>query len=703
MSFLKQFIAISIFYLGLAIAVYTPSPGPTIPPLAICNRLFVENTLPGYYYRIYPIPLNGVPYGMPATNTTDWVSRLGFMGMPLYSGNVPDISFNQYFTSTPGDVQYGEVFGNNITTTNFTMSGSAWFIPAETGWFNIFLVTQSAGELMIVNSTSAYCCVNATDNRVDQQFILTSDNNTVSGYVYLYQGLHYQLTTSFVNQNGNAYYYTYMITPSGAYDGINNYVRQMNAGDPNEVVTCDYDVGWYTTTMPYGGTVTTTAHQELYKILASNRVTLQEWELIGIPSALYTPPATSTTISSSSTSSSSGSSSSNSNSVSSGSISYSSSSVEIFSSSTYSSVLSSPVTSYVSSSNDQSLETSTSVFTSYNGTVSVGLFNGSYVLTSYTEPKSSSSSMGSSLSAINGDFTISRLANSSSTDEGVPSSSNIIISQSGMASASLVRNMQSAIENDSSSAISVYSYVSSVCSYLYSSSGPIFNNISESSLSSSGKEAFSGTTPVVSSSSVLSTTVIQESASSFGASGVAPGYMSSVTPDHLNPTITSFTGTSRIVVVSVPISMPEFGNEQTIITVITTTVVETDGYDCRGYISLIGFPDDSKNVVKRTITTTITSIMCPRCMETAADAEQGGVAAHQQNPVASNNVANVQTAASTIIAGSNPEQVIPQVSQAVKPTSVLPTFSANPNEQPHLDMNFSAIVAIIFSAFVLFL
>lgn len=674
MQFLKPSVAISIFYLRFAVAQ-------AITPIANCSKVFVENSQPGFYYRIYPLSLNGVPNGMPATNATDWVSRLGFMGDPLYTGNTAHLTINNFFTSTPGDVQYGDIFGNNITTTNFTMSANAWFIPNVSGWFHFFIITQSAGELMIINNTDAYCCQNPTNNRIDQQFIITSVNNTADGYVYLYRGFHYQLTTSFVNQRDGAYYYIYVINPSGSYDSVDNYVRQMNGSDPYELVTCNYDVEWFTTTMPYGGTVTTTEYQELYKVISFTKVTIQEWELIGIPSAYYTPPTTTTTSRSSS-----------------------SVTIDVVSSSTSSSILLSSATNQKS----QAFETSSSEFPSYNGSLSIGLFDGSSTSVTYpsasgTELESSSLSIVPSFSTINGDYTSSSLTKNSITNEGLAPNSNIIISQSKIDSNSLVRSSQSSIENSSSNAISLSSYISNLGSSKYSTSDPIFNNVSETSLRSSAMEDIASTTSEVVLSSLQFATVIQESVSLFRTSSVVPGDMNSTELEHPNPATTTFTGIAGTVPVSVPISTRNSDNKHTIVTVITTIVVQSDGYDFRGHISLVGFPDDSENVIKRTITTIITSTMCPICMETITNIGLGGVAPHQQNSISSNNFGNVGAVTTSNAAGLNTQRVTLHVSNAVKPTAAIATFAASPNGQPRFGMNFPGALALIFSTFVLFI
>lgn len=190
--------------------------------MANCNKFFIEDSTPGYWYSLYHLDLNGVPYSMAPTNLSHWISHLGFYGIPFASGNTNSIGINNFATVPENEVQYGDVFGNNITTTNFSMIASAWYIPQKTGWFQFTLHSYSAGELSITNYTSAYCCSHATNIGMDEQFTLTSipsmpEAQNPSGQVYLYKGFKYQMLMSYINLNGSAYYYIEERDPDGYY------------------------------------------------------------------------------------------------------------------------------------------------------------------------------------------------------------------------------------------------------------------------------------------------------------------------------------------------------------------------------------------------------------------------------------------------------------------------------------------------------
>lgn len=257
--------------------------------MANCDKYFIEDSQPGYWYSLYPLDLNGVPYNMEHTNLSDWISHLGFFGTPIASGNTKSIVINSLFSTAPSNgVQYGDIFGNNITMTNFSMVVSAWYIPYKTGYYNFTLMSNSAGKLSITNNTSAYCCNGATNRDQSEQFSITSipsmpEAENPSGRVYLYAGFKYQMLMSFINLNSSAYFYIESRDPVGNYINPDWFVQQMNKQNSSELVTCNYSVGYTTATVPWTGLSTIEETQQYYKILSGGYVTFQVWDLIGTP------------------------------------------------------------------------------------------------------------------------------------------------------------------------------------------------------------------------------------------------------------------------------------------------------------------------------------------------------------------------------------------------------------------------------------
>lgn len=258
---------------------------------AACDKVFITNTIPGIYYKIYSLDLNGHPPNIPLTVLDKWVSLMYFIGNPIYSGNTNNFNFNIPSNVPKNETSNGKIFGNNITTTNFTFSSASWFLAPKTGWytFNINVNSNtSAAALLILNYTDAYCCTNVTNNGMAQQFQITSVPSLPaaehpSGKVYLFQNFKYEIMMSYINMAGNAYLDASYIDPDGYYGDIYRYSYQMNPGNYSEVVTCNYGVANFTTTIPWSGTGTTTLFQQLYRMEPNNFVTIQNWEYIGVP------------------------------------------------------------------------------------------------------------------------------------------------------------------------------------------------------------------------------------------------------------------------------------------------------------------------------------------------------------------------------------------------------------------------------------
>lgn len=453
----------------------------------------------------------------------------------------------------------------------------------------------------------------------------------------------------------------------------------MNSGDPSDVVTCNYGIEFFTTTMPYSGSITSTAYQQLYRIESGGRVSIQEWELIGIPSADYVPPTSTMSTPILSVTSSSDSISSK---------------VDVISSIMSVSIKPSSSISDYSSSTDGSLKSSTSESSSYNGSVPINPFGDSSILSSsMTDLESSSISTGISSRAGNANFLSSSSIEPNGTIEILSSRTTIMSSRSEIGSTSLIRNILSSIESISTNSIPVTSYESGQSSSVYSVSRPIFRNVSEPTESSS----------VIEKISIAPSTAIQESINSPGESSTIEVNSIGMESDNHNPTITSFTDTIRTVPLPLEIVPSSTGNENAIFTVITTTVVETEGYNFRGYVSLVGFPDDSENAIKRTITTTVTSTLCPVCLETATNVQPEGETPNADNSPVPENGGGAGVAILISSADSNAQQLTSQVSHSEKPSPGVATFAASPNGQPRFDVNFTGIMIFIFSACVLFL
>lgn len=275
---------VCVFFLGMVAFVEAQE-------FATCNKVFITNSNPGIYYKIYSLGLNSPPPNVPLTVLNKWLSLFFFVGPPIYSGNTNDINFNILSNVPNNEVSYGKIFGNNITITNFTFSSSAWFFAPKTGWytFNIKVNSNSSGAaLMLVNNTDAYCCTDIKNNAMNQQFQVSSIPSlpaaeNPSDKVYLFKNFKYNMLMSYIHLAGDASLHVSYTDPDGYYGDINSNVYQMNSNNFSEVVTCNYNVASLTTTIPWSGTGTTTMYQQIYKIQPNNFVAIQNWDIIGIP------------------------------------------------------------------------------------------------------------------------------------------------------------------------------------------------------------------------------------------------------------------------------------------------------------------------------------------------------------------------------------------------------------------------------------
>ncbi|SMN21371.1 hypothetical protein, no similarity [Maudiozyma saulgeensis] len=573
--------------------------------LASCKKFYVISSNPGMFYRIYSLKLNGTPLGLAPTNLSHWVSTLGYEGLPIYTGNTPDVTINNNQAVPENEVAYGDVYGNNITYTNFTIIGSAWFIPPETGVYKFSIAADSAAELMIVNNTNAYCCVNATNKDISEQFIITSipsmpETQNPEGEVYLYAGFRYQMYLSYINQNSSAYLYPSYIAPDGTYSGINGNIYQINNQNSSELVTCNYDVGVYTTTLPWTGTARTTAYQEFYMVEASNYVTVQDWIIIGEP-----PVSTTTSVSSLvfNPESSVGSSLSVVNSTSRIN-SLSSSDVPTFS------PTSNNVT-YISeepSTFAASFITSTGNISELTSTVSVQI----------VEPVSSAFINITSISKDNFE-----------THNVVPSSSNENDFISSGISAN-VRGYSSTQQEITSIPVAPVSKTSMSNDLGYSSENDFYSNSTRKLTSSViGSMNIGSSSTEVLAPSLTDNELSYSSTKTLGPISTSSTMISSVSDNDIPVSTIQVVVTQSTTATT--FTCPE--SQATYISIITTAIIETIGYPYPGFISVAGIFENTDAVQEKTFVTTITSIVYPKSTVFQSPSQNSIISITSQQPI----------------------------------------------------------------------
>ncbi|CAB4256482.1 hypothetical protein, no similarity [Maudiozyma barnettii] len=629
-----------------------------------CKRPFVSDTSPGMHYTIYPLAYNGTPYKMPQTNLYDWISRLAYYDVPLYTGYTPDMNLNIYPEGPANEPQYGILFGNNFTTTNFSMIGSSWFIPPTTGWYTFDILATTAAELVIIDKTTAYCCENATNNYINEQFTITSipsmpETQNPSGKVYLYQNFRYEVRVSFINQNINAFLYASYRSPEGAYSNINWHLYEMNVLNSSQIRTCNYDIGVYTATIPWTGTGTSTGSLQFYKVLSSGYdiyVTLQDWILIGVPSS----PTTS--------------------------ISH----LIIQDSSTLTTLSSSSIISSVSVPSSSNVSTVLSTF-SINTTIETPtvLGNTTTGVELLTSPRAvdilSSSSTNSSRTSLDSSIASSvkfQSVTSSIDDKSEPGSTNSISSEVTMISS---KWLTSNVESISTSTVGV----------------PESNKTSSSIISVNSFEYNNSTTGAVnifSELEVISSLKVEHSTldsfsrlSSYSFDTIAGPEKSETTSSSVVTLMESASSGNGVTV----FNSETYSNE---VTVITATVVETVGNYFLGYITLKDFSENQEVVSERTIVKTITSTLCPNCMYNTYN-----VPVIPTQTISLENVPHTVPVAPPNGVTPNQVQVSASNGNQIAASSSFAPLSMNPNGENHLYANIATIIIPILSSIFLFI
>lgn len=286
----------------------------------------------------------------------------------------------------------------------------------------------------------------------------------------------------------------------------------------------------------------------------------------------------------------------------------------------------------------------------------------------------------------------------SNRNEAAVSRNRSINSQDEITTSLAVERIESSSQISLNSNVTSTAFLSSEHSSIYSGpESPNFANVSETSVIHSIVENTAPATSLELSeilpNSIEPTSVTNESLTRL--SGLTGGDgMTSVEIGNEITTVTSFRSTTRNLPVSVVVTPFSSSMAPTVITVITTTMVEAAGCYFGGVVPISGLPDDSENAPRVTITTTITSTLCSECVEMAVGSQQGNIAPSQEILAVPN---NPDVGAPINNAGPNLQQSISQTSRPENLSTVLATFSASPNGQTQFNVNLSVIMISIFS------
>jgi len=191
-------------------------------------------------------------------------------GLTYYGGGpilfTPKLNFEAITGGDPNTVVYGDLYGQNTTISNFTFQASSTLVVPKTGYYT-FNIAASEGAIMNLEvSMDTYCCENFPPMETpDLSFYIADlqsepEHNKLEDSVLLYAGLHYDMTTMFINSNGaDPSLQVTMTDPDGIqYNDIDQFLRMVTTIDR---FACSYINVTTTTTVAWEGSTTQTSLQ----------------------------------------------------------------------------------------------------------------------------------------------------------------------------------------------------------------------------------------------------------------------------------------------------------------------------------------------------------------------------------------------------------------------------------------------------------
>ena len=227
-----------------------------------CKMNWVSPSQQGFYYELYPLPLNGRPSGYDGQSMQQIINWQSFNESPLFKGVETDMNFDVVGNYGPNDTANGQIYGNNITVSNFTMMGRGWIIVPTNGIYTFSISADFAAGIRITNYTSNYC-PNPYDASANMQFSISSyptwpQNQTTTQSVYLDAGFPYMIQLAYIHVNGSPKLDISMTDPDGVYyDGIGDFVEEFDLYNPYDLVTNAYVRFIDNITVGYSGNSTT--------------------------------------------------------------------------------------------------------------------------------------------------------------------------------------------------------------------------------------------------------------------------------------------------------------------------------------------------------------------------------------------------------------------------------------------------------------
>ena len=231
--------------------------------IANCMMNYMAPTPPGFVYMLYPLPINGVPVLFDGQSPLQMVYKFYFLEQPLYVGTSLNMAMKLDLVVSNTTVVQGNVYGNDITVSNFTMNGDGWLKVPTTGVYMFMIDSDYAASFFLSNDTASQCAPDPYSAPGYGFFYLGSSTTQPtlqrnSGKVMLYAGIPYRTTFSYIHMSGSVSFAISMITPDNKFiPDIATYMSQLDPWS-NALVkpTLNYTREIVSSYTPWSGTTT---------------------------------------------------------------------------------------------------------------------------------------------------------------------------------------------------------------------------------------------------------------------------------------------------------------------------------------------------------------------------------------------------------------------------------------------------------------
>lgn len=143
---------------------------------------------------------------------------------------ITDVNFYHFYNINSNGPTYGIVNGLNITTSNFTVEYSGWFVPTETGDHTFKIgQTDDGTSIEIYEDNYSLCCGTIVHRTLIQNLQIYDNEHTRQQSVYLEAGVPYPMKIVYFNKDAVAIQSVSFTDPSGnIHNNFEGYAKYYN-------------------------------------------------------------------------------------------------------------------------------------------------------------------------------------------------------------------------------------------------------------------------------------------------------------------------------------------------------------------------------------------------------------------------------------------------------------------------------------------